>query len=82
MSGVSSGQSRRDLFRATLRGAALGIVAVVAGGTVAKRQRLVAEGKCANNGLCQGCGALPRCELPQALDMREMLERGNHGLSE
>jgi hypothetical protein len=74
-------QSRRELFRTTLRYSALGIVAVAGGLTIAKRQRLVSEGRCTNNGMCQGCAVLAHCGLPAALDMKETLGRGDNGRS-
>ena len=53
---------------------------VGAGGlAVAKRRRLVREGKCINDGLCAGCAVYGACELPAALDTKRSLERGDHG---
>ena len=81
MNRIPPRQSRRELFRATLRYGALGVMAAAGGLTVAKRRRLVAEGRCLNDGMCQGCGVLAHCGLPAALDMRETLRRGDHGES-
>ncbi len=64
--------SRRELFASVLRYAALGLLAV--GGTVlfAKRRRLVQEGICINNRLCDGCAILQECTLPGALSAKKI----------
>ena len=62
-----------------LRYAALGVVAAAGGWTVAKRRRLVAEGICINDGVCQGCNVLAECGLPAARSARAMEQKGDYG---
>jgi hypothetical protein len=65
---------RRAVLTGALRYAALGALAAAGGLTVAKRRRLVAEGKCINDGLCRGCAILARCDLPEALVTKQSAE--------
>ncbi|TKJ37336.1 MAG: hypothetical protein CEE38_07480 [Planctomycetes bacterium B3_Pla] len=64
-------QNRRELFAGVLRYVALGLLTAGGAGIVAKRRRLVREGKCINSGHCTGCEVLERCGLPAALSARE-----------
>ena len=64
-------QSRRELFAGIFRYLTLGLLGTVGGSTVAKRRRLVREGKCINSGICRGCEAFEACSLPQALSANE-----------
>jgi len=73
--------TRREVFVSTLRWMALGVVAAGGGMTVAKRRRLVKEGVCINNGMCQGCVALADCGLPSALSVKDEQQKGDHGRS-
>ena len=61
--------SRRELFRAIGRGAAL--AAVAAGVWLAwRRGRSAAGEKCINRGICRGCQAYDDCRLPAALSRK------------
>ncbi len=64
--------SRRELFAAACRYAALGLVAAGGGGLFAKRRRLVQEGVCINNRFCAGCAILQECTLPGALSAKKV----------
>jgi hypothetical protein len=72
-------QGRRELLKEALRYATLGLL--TAGGVVlfAKRQRLVRQGKCINDGVCTGCKVLEQCSLPQALSARKALAGVGNG---
>jgi len=70
-------QSRRQLFAGALRYVTLGLFAAGAGSVVAKRRRLLREGKCINGGICCGCEVFEKCGLPQALSAKEILARNN-----
>ena len=63
-------QSRRQLLAGVLRYATLGTLGTVGGSVVAKRRRLVREGKCINRGICRGCEVFEKCGLPQALSAK------------
>lgn len=63
--------SRRQLLTGTARYAALGALAVGAGGAVIKRRRLLREGKCVNRGICKDCGVFTDCGLPRALSVKQ-----------
>lgn len=65
--------NRRDFFAGALRYVTLGLL--TAGGAVvfAKRQRLVRAGQCINNGICDRCKVLQKCELPAAVAVRKNL---------
>jgi len=49
------------------------------GALLAKRQRLLREGVCINDGICNGCQVLARCGLPRALIVKKDLAGGSHG---
>lgn len=71
--------SRRDFFAGALRYVTLGFL--IAGGAVvfAKRQRLVRNGQCINNGFCDSCKVLQRCELPAAESAKKVLAGIDNG---
>ncbi|HUW17937.1 MAG TPA: hypothetical protein VMW16_01390 [Sedimentisphaerales bacterium] len=76
--GHSSG--RRELLTGVVRYAALGLLGAAGGAVLAKRRRLVREGKCVNGGICRRCEVFEKCGLPQALSAKEVLVRtGNDG---
>ncbi|MHC4462334.1 MAG: hypothetical protein ACYS6W_11910 [Planctomycetota bacterium] len=72
-------QSRRQLLAGVLRYATLGTLGAVGGSVVAKRRRLVREGKCINRGVCRGCDIFEKCGLPQALSAKQVLARIGDG---
>jgi hypothetical protein len=74
-------QSRRELFVGVLRYGALAGVATAGALALVKRRCLSREGVCINNGMCQGCGVLADCGLPQALQTKDTLKKGEHGRS-
>ena len=63
-------QNRRELLVRALRYASIGLLAALGGSVIAKRQKLLLEGKCINNNLCADCELLADCELPQALSSK------------
>ena len=70
--------SRRELMAKVLRGGMVGLIGAGGGAAVAKRRRLVREGKCINKGVCRGCDVFEECGLPAALSAKEFL-RGQDG---
>ncbi|MCK5174064.1 MAG: hypothetical protein KAR47_11785 [Planctomycetes bacterium] len=66
-------QNRRSLLLGLLRYATLGLVGAAGGGVIAKRRRLVREGKCVGRGICSACGVFDGCGLPQALSAKQVL---------
>ena len=66
-------QSRRQLLAATLRYATLGLLGAAGAPLIAKRRRLTEEGKCIGSGVCRGCEALEKCNLPAALSEKQVL---------
>jgi len=69
--------SRRELFTGIFRYVTLGLLGIVGGSVVAKRYKLIREGKCINSGICRGCKVFEKCILPQALSAKEVLMRTN-----
>jgi len=72
-------QNRRQMITGVLRYSALGLLGAAGGSVVAKRRRLLREGKCVNGGLCLGCEVFNKCGLPQALSLKEGLAGKNNG---
>jgi hypothetical protein len=72
-------QSRRQLLAGVLRYATLGMLGTAGGFVVARRRRLVREGKCINSGICRGCEIFEKCDLPQALSAKQVLARMGDG---
>ena len=70
--------SRRELFAAACRYAALGLLTAGAAGIFAKRRRLLRQGKCISSGMCTGCEILARCDLPRALSAKETMIGGDN----
>ena len=63
--------SRRELFRAAGRGAALAALAAVGGALTARGRSRLPGQECVNGGICRGCPAFGGCGLPQALSARQ-----------
>jgi len=70
--------SRRELFMAACRYAAMGLLTAGGAAIFAKRRRLVREGKCIGSGACTGCVILARCDLPRALSAKETMIGGDN----
>ncbi len=68
-------QSRRQMFRRCLRYAALGGLALLSAGVLARGTDSRRKGPCARPLPCGGCPALARCRLPQALSAKRQRER-------
>jgi len=66
-------QNRRQLFVGILRYASLGLLSAAAASVFAKRCRLMRDGKCINNGLCNGCEIFDKCRLPRAWSQKQDL---------
>lgn len=62
-------QDRREFLRSGVRYALLGALAAVAG-VLATRRTSPTQAGCPQIKLCRGCGALPACRLPQALEVK------------
>jgi hypothetical protein len=71
--------NRREFFAGVLRYGTLVFLAGAGGLAIVKRQRLVREGKCINDGLCLGCAIYGGCDLPAALKAKQSSEGGEHG---
>lgn len=65
-------QGRRQLLTTALRYATLGLLGATGASVVARRRRLVREGKCINDEICRGCEVLEICVLPAALSAKEV----------
>ena len=56
---------RRRFLAEAFRYAALGALGIVGGAALAKRHRLVQQGKCVETGLCKECSSFEKCFKPQ-----------------
>ena len=72
-------QSRREMLAGALRYAALGLMASVSAALFIKRRKLVQQGLCINNAICEGCDVLENCGLPPAVSARQILMGANNG---
>ena len=61
--------SRREFFRDAMRTLLLGAMAVLSA-VLARRTRSLADQRCVNRGLCNGCAVFAECGLPQALSAK------------
>ena len=70
---------RRQFLAEAFRYAALGTLGIVGGAALAKRHRLVQEGKCVETGLCKDCGFFEKCFKPQVwqIDPYKCIACGN-----
>jgi hypothetical protein len=66
-----TGQSRRELLTGLLRNIVLGLLTAVAYLVSISRYRLVQEGKCVKNSICNNCSVFEKCTLPQALSVKQ-----------
>jgi hypothetical protein len=71
--------TRRYFFRRMLRRASLVLLGGASGAVIVKRQRLLREGKCLNQGICRACEVFDDCGLPRALSTKEVLARTSRG---
>jgi hypothetical protein len=74
---IDNTHARRRFLRGALRNVSLMLLGVVGGVALAKRRRLVREGKCVNQGVCSGCDVLDECGLPRALSTKLATRNGN-----
>jgi len=79
-------QSRRQFFIGAARCASLGLLCAGGALLLAKRRRLMREGVCINDGLCEGCEIFEKCRLPQrgpappsALPAKQDFDRVDNG---
>jgi hypothetical protein len=72
-------ENRRQLFTHTLRASALTVLTGAGGWAWMKRRRLLREGSCLNQGVCEGCHEFDLCGLPRARSVRSVLARNHHG---
>ena len=72
-------QSRRHFFIGAARCASLGLLCAAAGLLLAKRRRLMREGVCINDGICEGCEIFEKCRLPLALSAKQVFDRVDNG---
>ena len=68
-------QSRREMFRSTLRYLALGGISLASAGLIARGVASSAAGGCRRSASCGDCEAIARCRLPQALAAKKRNER-------
>lgn len=65
--------NRREFFTRILRYTTLGILTVISGSILAKRQRLLRDGECVNRYYCADCEFFIDCELPEAASAKQDL---------
>ena len=70
--------NRRNIFTAALRYTGAGLLAAGGAVAVAKRGRLLYDGKCINRNICRDCPIFARCGLPLALSSKQALSRTNN----
>ena len=63
-------KNRRELLTGGVRAGLLGLIGLAGGGAVAKRRRLLHQGKCFNRGLCCDCNLFDDCGLPAAMSAK------------
>jgi hypothetical protein len=69
-------KNRRELIRGVLRIVSLGAVAGGTGSVLARRRKLIKEGKCINKAAgCRDCAIVSKCNLPLGMSARKVLER-------
>jgi hypothetical protein len=68
-------QTRREVFAVVLRYAALGAMTAIGYLVSVRRGGLVRRGGCAGAKFCSECAMLKKCNLPQALAVKEILMR-------
>jgi len=79
-------QSRRQFFVGAARCASLGLLCAGGGLLLAKKRRLIREGVCISDGLCEGCEIFKKCRLPlrrpaphSALPAKQDFDRVDNG---
>ncbi len=71
-------RNRRQMMIGVLRYAVLSLVGFFTGSAIAKRRRLIKEGKCIERGICGGCKIYEDCQLPAALSKKQFfIEKNN-----
>ncbi len=75
---MTESTARRRFLRGMLRSLSLALLGAAGGVAVAKRRRLVHEGKCVNQGVCSGCDGFDECGLPRALSAK-LATRNDNG---
>jgi hypothetical protein len=70
----SNKQSRRQFLAGALRYTTLSLIGFAAGVTVMKRLKLLRDGKCTNEYLCEVCELYEGCRLPQALSKKKAVK--------
>jgi len=68
-------QSRREMFRSTLRHLALGGISLASAGLIARGAAPPAKGGCRRSPACGNCAAIAHCKLPRALAARKDNQR-------
>ncbi len=79
MARLEKEKNRRQILISVGRYGVLGFLAAATGTLLAKRRRLIREGKCVNGWVCSGCGVFEGCGLPQALSAKQFLKRKSNG---
>lgn len=64
-------KSRRQLLSDAARATAVALIGAATGTLIAKRRRLVRQGKCINRSLCCDCNVFNDCYLPAALSAKK-----------
>lgn len=66
---------RREFFRVCSRGVIAGGMAALAAVMWKRNQSSLSEQKCFNRGICGPCRAFEKCQLPQALSAKQVMEK-------
>ena len=64
-------QTRRDAIVASARYAAVGGLAILSAGMIAKGYFVPEEERCGVSAACRGCGSVAECNLPAAVRFRQ-----------
>jgi hypothetical protein len=65
-------KNRREFFTDVFRYATLGAIGAIGGAVFAKRRKLLKDGICINERVCNGCGIYEQCNLPPALSKKQL----------
>jgi len=72
-------ENRREIFKSAGRMLAMGVFASASVCAGLKQRRLLRDGKCINQGLCNKCRGFETCGIPRARSVRSALKGKDSG---